>query len=184
MAGIGSSFSSATSQGGRQAGVGLLLAETEMSGVIVVKQVVPRGAADRSGRVRVGDQIMRVAGVDSQGLGVTDLKNMIVGEAGTRVPIRFRHSDTGEMFELELTRGAPEQFETHHAGGYPPVQGYGHPMMGYAQGQPLSQAPLGGSLYASAGRVNVNKYMLGTSWSAEMFQALPPPPAAPESDEG
>lgn len=74
-----------------QAGVGLLLAEVDNSPLIVVKQVVPRGAAHRSGRVRVGDQILRVSGVDATtGMGVTDLRNLIVGEQGTRVAICFR----------------------------------------------------------------------------------------------
>ena len=57
----------------------------------MVKQVVPRGSADRSGRVRVGDHILRVAGIDAtSGMGVTDLRNLIVGEQGTRVSILFR----------------------------------------------------------------------------------------------
>ena len=74
-----------------QAGVGLLLAEMENSNLISVKQVVPRGSADRSGRVRVGDHILRVAGIDATtGMGVTDLRNLIVGEQGTRVSILFR----------------------------------------------------------------------------------------------
>lgn len=40
-----------------QAGVGLLLGEQKDSAIVSVKQVVPRGSADRTGRIRVGDQV-------------------------------------------------------------------------------------------------------------------------------
>ena len=42
-----------------QAGVGLLLGEQEESKAVTVKQVVPRGSADRAGKVKVGDQVTR-----------------------------------------------------------------------------------------------------------------------------
>ena len=42
-----------------QAGVGLLLGEQKDSPIVSVKQVVPRGSADRTGRIRVGDQVTR-----------------------------------------------------------------------------------------------------------------------------
>eukprot|EP00283_Hemiselmis_rufescens_P014244 CAMPEP_0173440024 /NCGR_PEP_ID=MMETSP1357-20121228/22108_1 /TAXON_ID=77926 /ORGANISM="Hemiselmis rufescens, Strain PCC563" /LENGTH=62 /DNA_ID=CAMNT_0014405467 /DNA_START=86 /DNA_END=270 /DNA_ORIENTATION=+ len=57
---MGGSFNSATSgPSSKQAGVGLLLADTDNSNMVVVKQVVPRGSADRTRQVRVGDQIVR-----------------------------------------------------------------------------------------------------------------------------
>ena len=40
-----------------QAGVGLLLGEQKDSSIVSVKQVVPRGSADRTNRIRVGDQV-------------------------------------------------------------------------------------------------------------------------------
>jgi len=40
-----------------QAGVGLLLGEQKDSSLVSVKQVVPRGSADRTNRIRVGDQV-------------------------------------------------------------------------------------------------------------------------------
>ena len=43
-------------------------------------KVVPRGSADRTGRIRVGDQILRVNNTDAVGLNVTDLRNIIIGE--------------------------------------------------------------------------------------------------------
>jgi hypothetical protein len=63
-----------------QAGVGLLLGEQKDSSIVSVKQVVPRGSADRTNRIRVGDQILRVGDVDATGMGVTDLRNLIIGE--------------------------------------------------------------------------------------------------------
>lgn len=103
-----------------QAGVGLLLGEQKDSSIVSVKQVVPRGSADRTNRIRVGDQvapaapllsaalpqwcmfrclhvvgragslpsnektllpqILRVGNTDATGLGVTELRNLIIGE--------------------------------------------------------------------------------------------------------
>jgi C-terminal processing protease CtpA/Prc len=60
--------------------VGLLLGEQKDSSIVSVKQVVPRGSADRTNRIRVGDQILRVGDVDATGMGVTDLRNLIIGE--------------------------------------------------------------------------------------------------------
>jgi len=138
----------------KQAGVGLLLGE--QGNMIFVKQVVPRGPADRAGRIRVGDQILRVAHMDCQGVKVSDLRDMIKGEMGTPVRMTFRSEATGEVFELELIRGTPEFADQMQGGGMP--------------------APSQQSLYASGNRLQgLNRYMLGTSWSAEMFAKMPPP---------
>lgn len=73
-----------------QAGVGLLLGEQKDSNIVLVKQVVPRGSADRTGRIRVGDQILRVGGADAVGMGVTDLRNLIIGEQVSAAPFPRR----------------------------------------------------------------------------------------------
>lgn len=173
MSQLGGSFSSQMSAGGqKQAGVGLLLAEVEGSPYVIVKQVVPRGAADRTGRIRVGDQILKVAGQDAQGMGVTELRNIIVGDQGSKITMRFKHPDTQEMIEMDLVRGTPEFLD----GGMPPGMHQGMPQP-HPQQMMMHGGP-GPSLYASGGRVPVqqmSKYMLGTTWSQEMFNQLPPP---------
>ena len=49
-----------------QAGVGLLLGEQKDSPIVSVKQVVPRGSADRTGRIRVGDQVTHFSAAHSR----------------------------------------------------------------------------------------------------------------------
>uniref|UniRef100_A0A7S0TK26 PDZ domain-containing protein n=1 Tax=Hemiselmis andersenii TaxID=464988 RepID=A0A7S0TK26_HEMAN len=167
---MGGSFNSATSgPSSKQAGVGLLLAETENSNMVIVKQVVPRGSADRTRQVRVGDFILKVGGHDVVGMGVTDIRNIIVGEQGTRVPIRFRRPENNEVFEIELVRGTPEFLDQGGA--------YGSAQPAFMQQQP--GYPQGPSIYQSGGarmpQQNVKHYMLGTTWSQEMFNQPPPP---------
>jgi hypothetical protein len=63
-----------------------------------------------------------------------------------------------QVFELDLVRGTPEYFD---------AQLSGQPQMGYSIGGGGVGGP---SLYASGNRLPaLNRYMLGTSWSAEMF---------------
>ncbi len=40
--------------------------------------------------INIHTQILRVGNVEAAGMNVTDLRNIIVGDQGTRVPIRFR----------------------------------------------------------------------------------------------
>ncbi|EKX32887.1 hypothetical protein GUITHDRAFT_148304 [Guillardia theta CCMP2712] len=141
----------------KQAGVGLLLGEQEESKVVTVKQVVPRGSADRAGKVKVGDQAAWT------GVGVTEMRHLIIGEQGSAVRVTFRNPSSGEVYDLDLIRGTPDYFDALQGGG-------------------SSQAPPAGvSLYASGNRIpTLNRYMLGTSWSAEMFanvveETMPPP---------
>uniref|UniRef100_A0A7S0EZ37 PDZ domain-containing protein n=1 Tax=Hanusia phi TaxID=3032 RepID=A0A7S0EZ37_9CRYP len=144
----------------KQAGVGLLLGEQEESKAVTVKQVVPRGSADRAGKVKIGDQILRVGGSDLTGVGVTEMRNLIIGEQGTSVRVTFRNPSSGEVYDLDLIRGTPDYFDALQGGG---------------SSQP---PPAGVSLYASGNRIpTLNRYMLGTSWSAEMFANMPPPQA-------
>ena len=105
-------------------------------------------------------QIVKVGATDAKGLGVNELRNYIIGDQGSTVRITFKREESGEEYELDLVRGTPEYFDAM-AGG-PPIQ---YQMMAVQR-----------SLYASGNRMqNLNRYMLGTSWSAEMFAQMPPP---------
>ncbi|KAJ1480070.1 hypothetical protein T484DRAFT_1812010 [Baffinella frigidus] len=196
----------------KQAGVGLLLGEHRDSQIVAVKQVVPRGSADRAGRIRAGDQvvprgsadragriragdpILKVGETEARGLGVNELRNYIIGDQGSTVRITFKREDSDEMYELDLIRGTPEYFDgmagapqqldlirgtpeyLDAMAGAPQQQGHMQQMQGSQQMQGGQGQGQGGSLYASGNRMqNLNRYMLGTSWSAEMFAQMPPP---------
>ena len=55
-----------------QAGVGLMLGEERGVQGVVVKQLVPRGSADRTGVVRVGDE-------DVSHQTVSNMRHLIIG---------------------------------------------------------------------------------------------------------
>jgi C-terminal processing protease CtpA/Prc len=46
---------------------------------VVVKQLVPRGSADRTGRVSVGDQLLRVSDEDVSRQTVSNMRHLIIG---------------------------------------------------------------------------------------------------------
>lgn len=116
--------------------------------------------------------MIRVGGTEVVGMNVTDVRNIIVGDQGTRVSIRFRKAENGEIFEIDLVRGTPEYLD--QANGYTASQPNSGQQMYHA-------APQGPSLYSSGGggrpmhMGNMKSYMLGTTWSKEMFNAMPPP---------
>ena len=47
---------------------------------VVVKQLVPRGSADRTGRVSVGDQLLRVGDEDVSRQTVSNMRHLIIGQ--------------------------------------------------------------------------------------------------------
>ena len=62
--------------------------DRDMVGV-VVKQLVPRGSADRAGVVRVGDQLLRVGDEDVSRQTVASMRHLIIGEVGSFCDIAF-----------------------------------------------------------------------------------------------
>ncbi|EKX44445.1 hypothetical protein GUITHDRAFT_139697 [Guillardia theta CCMP2712] len=86
-----------------QCGVGLVL--REVSGVIEVEEVVPGGAAHRSGQVSVRDVIRSVDSVYvgvKYGKPLEQVRPLIIGQIGTSV--RFRISREGREFDCDIVR--------------------------------------------------------------------------------
>ena len=81
--------------------------ERGMEGV-VVKQLVPRGSADRTGSVRVGDQLLRVGDEDVSRQTVSNMRHLIIGEVGSFCDVTFRSLATGRVYTVKLQRGTPE----------------------------------------------------------------------------
>ena len=97
----------------RRAGVGLVL-EARGRGPSFVAELAPGGSADRCGRVRVGDQLLRVDGQIVQGLTPADLSQIISGPEGTAVRLAFRRitsnffAENEDNFEVTLIRAVPQ----------------------------------------------------------------------------
>jgi C-terminal processing protease CtpA/Prc len=85
-------------------GVGLKCDKND-DGRFVIAGVQPGGPAARSNRIFVGDQLRGVGGVDLAGKSKTDLRDMIMGLAGTSVTIHISHAD-GTADKVVLVRDA------------------------------------------------------------------------------
>ena len=79
-------------------------------GTTVVETLVPGGAADLDGRIKMGDQIVAVAQddgsspVDTQDMKLKDVVKMIRGEVGTRVKLHVKPKAGGDIQIYEITR--------------------------------------------------------------------------------
>ncbi len=86
---------------GSYAGVGL---QIEMKdGHVTVVTPMDGSPASKAG-LRAGDQIVRVDGVDVDGLSISQVVRRIVGQAGTRVTLTIVSPAVGKPRELTLTR--------------------------------------------------------------------------------
>ena len=79
-------------------------------GATVVETLVPGGAADLDGRIKIGDQIVAVAQddgsspIETQDMKLKDVVKMIRGEAGTRVKLHVKTKAGGDVQIYEITR--------------------------------------------------------------------------------
>ena len=79
-------------------------------GATVVETLVPGGAADLDGRIKIGDQIVAVqqtdggSPVETQDMKLKDVVKMIRGEAGTRVKLHIKTKAVGDVQVYEITR--------------------------------------------------------------------------------
>lgn len=79
-------------------------------GMTVVETLVPGGAAELDGRIKIGDQIVAVAQddgsspVDTQDMMLKDVVKMIRGTPGTRVKLHVKTKAGGNIQIYEITR--------------------------------------------------------------------------------
>ena len=122
---VGGSYSSSTQYGFGQsvsapesvhAGVGVLLHHDSESRAVHVKTCVKGGAAQRDGHILPGDMIIAVADQNTLGLGVDEVRALVVGPQGTLVKMQFERVTTGATFECCLLRGTPDFVEARMRG--------------------------------------------------------------------
>jgi hypothetical protein len=93
------------------AGVGILLQYDAESKSVQVKTCVKGGAAQRDGFIQAGDVIAAVDSKSSLGIGVDEVRAMIVGPQGSHVRIQLERASGNTSFERTLRRGTPEFLE-------------------------------------------------------------------------
>lgn len=88
-------------------GIGAALRSED--GYTVVHEIVPGGAADKDGRLKVGDKIIGVGQEDEEIVDIVEMKltrvvRLIRGKKGTKVRLQVKTAETGEVKVYELTR--------------------------------------------------------------------------------
>lgn len=91
---------------GELSGVGIRLQTDEETGGITVVEPIPNSPASTAG-IRVGDRILSIDGVTTEGMDIEDASSRIRGEVGTQIVLRLQRLDT-ESFDLTLTRARIE----------------------------------------------------------------------------
>ena len=95
------------------AGIGLLMQQDldpenpdgASQSKVFIKSVVPGGACDRDGSIKVGDTVLSVNGENVVGLGVSEIRERIVGPVGSEVTVGLESGATGVAYERTLIRG-------------------------------------------------------------------------------
>ena len=86
-------------------GVGITITEDAEAGGMRVEEVVSGGPAEEAG-IRVGDLLLAVEGEDVLPLGIDGTRNLVRGEEGTRVNMRF--SRNGTEYDVSVERRSIE----------------------------------------------------------------------------
>mmetsp|Transcript_49399 Transcript_49399/g.117375 ORF Transcript_49399/g.117375 Transcript_49399/m.117375 type:complete len:771 (+) Transcript_49399:29-2341(+) len=89
-------------------GVGVYFERLEMDmAKPQIKEITPRGSAHRDGTLEVGDFITHIEGVSCAGWSLGQLRQAILGIAGTMVRLTMNKGN-GRILEVALPRGNPE----------------------------------------------------------------------------
>ena len=91
---------------GELSGVGIRLQTDEKTGEITVVEPIPNSPASTAG-IQVGDRILSIDGVTTEGMNLEDASSRIRGEVGTQIVLRLQRPDT-ESFDLTLMRARIE----------------------------------------------------------------------------
>ena len=86
-------------------GIGITITEDAEAGGMRVEEVTPGGPAEEAG-VLVGDVLLSVAGQDVLPLGIDGTRDLVRGEEGTNVSMRF--SRDGEEYSADIERRSIE----------------------------------------------------------------------------
>jgi carboxyl-terminal processing protease len=91
-------------------GIGATLQASEDDGYTVIKKIVPGGAADKHGELKVEDKIVAVGQgkdeemVDVTGMKLDDVVKLIRGKAGTMVRLAVLSESNGEIRTINIVR--------------------------------------------------------------------------------
>jgi hypothetical protein len=120
-------------KGPRMCGIGVLFHQDETTGVkrIVVAQTAAGGPADRTGRVRQGDLLVRIDGMDVHGQDLEYVSKYILGPENSLVRLGFYNSDSSYEEEVAINRGifASSRSTTRRSKSPYPVIGPGEPVL-------------------------------------------------------
>ncbi len=106
-------FEVLTSQtSGELSGVGIRLQADEQTGAITVVEPIPNSPAARAG-IQVGDRILSIDGVSTEGMTLEEASNLIRGEVGTRIVLRLQRQSEAAR-DITLMRARIELPNVHY----------------------------------------------------------------------
>jgi len=91
-------------------GVGLRLKTAHNGHDVEVQDIVRGLAAAESNYFRVGDHIILIDGISVRGMPLSQVRSLVLGEAGSRVAFVMRSCDQ-EEYRVTLTRKPPLQYD-------------------------------------------------------------------------
>src|SRR5918911_5490412 len=87
--------------GGRYGGLGMLIEQLE--GSVGVSRVFPHTPAEAAG-IREGDRIVGIDTASTRGWKTSQVSEVLLGEPGTKVTVRFARPGVAEPIEVRFTR--------------------------------------------------------------------------------
>mmetsp|Transcript_15598 Transcript_15598/g.24255 ORF Transcript_15598/g.24255 Transcript_15598/m.24255 type:complete len:150 (+) Transcript_15598:153-602(+) len=80
--------------------------KTDPSG-LSVKSLLSGSPAQTCNRIKVGDIIMSVDGMEVYGKKLAELAEVLLGPPGSPVTLKFKESKSGEVYDVTIQRGIP-----------------------------------------------------------------------------
>jgi len=88
------------------AGVGITFDKVK-NNLALVQSILKDGSAWRDGRIKVGDEILKVDGRDILSFSHGEVVDCILGPYGTQITLTVKHQGNGKAEEVHLVRGSP-----------------------------------------------------------------------------
>eukprot|EP00277_Geminigera_cryophila_P017955 CAMPEP_0179447362 /NCGR_PEP_ID=MMETSP0799-20121207/31224_1 /TAXON_ID=46947 /ORGANISM="Geminigera cryophila, Strain CCMP2564" /LENGTH=144 /DNA_ID=CAMNT_0021238161 /DNA_START=66 /DNA_END=500 /DNA_ORIENTATION=+ len=77
------------------------------TGGLSVKSLLPGSPAQKCGKIKVGDIVLKVDGDNVFGKKLAELAEVLLGPTGSKVTLEFRDGNTQKDYSVVLERGIP-----------------------------------------------------------------------------
>ncbi len=88
---------------GNFVGIGVYMQANKETDTVIVQSAIPNSPAEKAG-LQMGDQILKVDGIEYRAEEIDEMTNNIRGEEGTEVTLTIKRGE--EILEIKVTRGS------------------------------------------------------------------------------